>query len=67
VGRPRKDGRARQFGVRPYVPAPVESTGPLSGEDALRLLEMSEIQDRPSVVERICRQVAEAGACRKNC
>jgi len=62
VGRPRKDSRARQLGVRPYCPAPVESTGPLTGEEALRLLESAEIQGRPDVVARICRQVGEAGA-----
>lgn len=64
-GRPRKDSRARQLGVKPYCPAPVESTGPLSGEEALRLLESSEIRDRASVVARICRQVVDSGARRE--
>jgi len=64
-GRPRKDSRASQLGTRPYVPAPVESAGPLSGEEALRLLESAETQERADVVARICRQVGDSGARRE--
>jgi hypothetical protein len=63
-GRPRKDGRTQPPAVRPWCPHEV-STGPLTGEDALRLLESSDLQDRGSVVERICRQVGVSGARRK--
>lgn len=64
-GRPRKDSRARQLGVKPYCPAPVASTGPLSGEEALRLLESADLQERADVVARICRQVGDSGARRE--
>jgi hypothetical protein len=63
-GRPRKDGRTPKPAVKPWCPSTV-ATGPLSGEDALRLLESADIQERASVVARICRQVGDSGARRE--
>ena len=52
------------MGVKPYVPLPVAPTGPLSGEEALRLLESVDPQERADGVARICRQVGDSGARR---
>lgn len=61
-GRPRKDGRSpAQVFVR--CREPVADEGPLSGEDALRILEsLDDHRGREDAVARICRQVACSGA-----
>ena len=62
VGRPRKDGRSPKTAFVKYQ-EPVPSTGPLSGEDAMRLLEsLEDPRGREEVVARICRQVGLSGA-----
>ena len=62
IGRPRKDSRTpRQAFVR--CREPVADEGPLSGEDALRLLDsLEDSRGRAEAVERICRQVGLSGA-----
>lgn len=62
AGRPRKDGRAPQVKFVRYQ-SPVADMGPLSGEDAMRLLDaIEDPRERASVVDRICGQVACSGA-----
>ena len=62
VGRPRTDGRAPQVTFVKYR-EPVPPSGPLSGEDALRLLDgLEDSRGRAEAVERICRQVGLSGA-----
>jgi len=62
IGRPRKDSRTpRQAFVR--YREPVADEGPLSGEDALRILEgLEDHRGREDAVARICRQVGRSGA-----
>ena len=62
VGRPRKDGRALKTAFVHYR-EPVPPSGPLSGEDALRLLDgLEDSRGRAEAVERICRLVGLSGA-----
>lgn len=63
-GRPRKDSRAEPLAVKRYDPGPPDPTGPLSGEQALQLIEEASLQDKAAVVARICGQVAASGARR---
>ena len=64
VGRPRKDKRAPQAVFVKYQ-EPVPDAGPLSGEDALRILDsLEDPRGRAEEVARICRQVACSGARR---
>jgi len=61
-GRPRKDGRSPKPAFVKYT-EPVPQVGPLSGEDALRLLEsLEDPRGRAEVVARICGQVGLSGA-----